>query len=339
MPLEEVLALVLLAALILYALSGGADFGGGMWDLLATGPRARRQREAIEEALGPIWEANHVWLILVVTVLFTAFPPAFAVLMTALHIPITFVLIGIVLRGSAFVFRKYDVPDDATHHRWSTVFGVASILTPFFLGLCLGGLASGELRVEGGRLTTGFFAGWTGPFALGCGLFAEVLFAFLAAVYLTIDTDDDAELQEDFRRRALVAGALLAPVAVLVLGLAYEGAPRIFAGLTSGWGIPLLVTTAVCSVAALAALRARRFRWARAAAVAAVTLILLGWGLAQHPYLVVPDVTVHAAKSAASTLSLLVWTLGAGALLLFPSFLYLYWVFKGQRQTRRAGRR
>jgi cytochrome bd ubiquinol oxidase subunit II len=335
-PLEGMLALVVLAALILYALSGGADFGGGMWDLLATGPRARRQREAIEEAIGPIWEANHVWLILVVTVMFTAFPPAFGVLMTALHIPITAVLIGIVLRGSAFVFRKYDVPDDTTHRRWSTVFGVASVLTPFFLGLSLGGLASGEVRVEGGRLTTGFLAGWTGPFAVGCGLFTEALFAFLAAVYLTIDTEPEPELQEDFRRRALWTGGLLAPVAALVLALAREGAPRIFDGLTSGWGILLLLATAGLGAGALAMLWIRRFRMARAAAVVAVTLILLGWGLAQYPYLVVPDLTVHNAKSAESTLMLLVWVLAAGAVLLFPSFAYLYWVFKGQRRARRA---
>src|SRR5262245_36859072 len=142
----------------------------------------------------------------------------------------------------------------------------------------------------------------------------------------------------ELTRRWARGTAVLAPAAALVFGLAYTGVPRIFDGLTSWWGIPLLVITAGCGAGALAGLWARRFRWARVAAVAAVTLILLGWGLAQHPYLVVPDVTVHAAKSAASTLRLLVWTLAAGALLLFPSFLCLYWVFKGQRQTRRAGR-
>ncbi len=332
-PLEGILAFVVLVALVLYALSGGADFGGGLWDLLATGARGRRQREAIEAALGPIWEANHVWLILVVTVMFTAFPPAFGALMTALHIPITAVLIGIVLRGSAFVFRKYDVPDDTTHRRWSTVFGVASLLTPFFLGLSLGGLASGEVRVEAGRVTTGFLAGWTGPFAVGCGLFTETLFAFLAAVYLTIDPELEPDLQSDFRRRALWAGGLLAPVAVLVLVLAREGAPKIFIGLTSGWGIPLLLAAAGCGAVALTTLWTRRFRAARAAAVVTVALIVLGWGLAQYPYLVVPDLTVHNAKSTEPTLVLLVWVLAGGALLLFPSFAYLYWVFKGQGRS------
>lgn len=325
---ELVLAAVLLGALVLYALSGGADFGGGMWDLLAFGPRARRQREAIEEAIAPIWEANHVWLVLVVTVLFTAFPPAFAAVMTALHVPLTLALLGIVLRGSAFAFRKYDRQDDATHRRWSGLFGAASMLTPFFLGLALGGLATGEIRVAGGRVITGFLAGWTTPFALGCGVFAQVLFAFLAAVYLTVDTEDDPALQDDFRRRALASGVVLAPVAALVFVLARDGAPVIFRGLTLGWG-PALVAAAVAGGAgALAALAARRFRWARAAAIGQVSLILLGWGLAQSPYLVVPDLTVTGARTAGSTLTLLLWALAAGAVLLFPSFLYLYRVFK-----------
>jgi len=219
---ELTLGGAILAALVLYALSGGADYGGGMWDLLASGPRARRQREAIEHAIGPIWEANHIWLILVIVVLFTGFPPAFAVIMTALHLPMTAILVGIVLRGSAFVFRRYDARDDAVHRRWSTLFGAASFFTPFVLGLSLGALASGEIRVVDGRLASGFFAGWTRPFAVACGLFAQGLFAFLAAAYLTVDTESEPDLQEDFRKRALASGLFLAPVAALTFILARE---------------------------------------------------------------------------------------------------------------------
>jgi cytochrome d ubiquinol oxidase subunit II len=328
MPLEVVLGAVVLGALILYALSGGADYGGGMWDLLASGPRAGRQREAIEEAIAPIWEANHVWLVLVVVVLFTGFPPAFAAVMTALHIPLTAVLLGIVLRGSAFVFRKYDPRRDLTHRRWSTVFGVASVLTPFFLGLSLGALASGEIRVRNGAVVTGFFAGWTGVFAIGCGLFAQGLFAFLAATYLTVDTAGEPELQDDFRRRALAAGLSLPPLALTVFLVARAGAPEIFRGLTGWWAPPLLLATGACAIAGLIALWRRRFGRARAAAVGEVILILLGWGLAQYPYLVVPDLTFTGARAADSTLRLLVSALAAGALLLFPSFGYLFHVFK-----------
>lgn len=325
---EQALALIILGALVLYALSGGADFGGGIWDLLASGPRARRQREAIEDAIAPIWEANHVWLIVTIVVLFTAFPPAFSALMIALHVPLTVVLLGIVARGSAFAFRKYDVPDDPVHRRWSTIFGVASLLTPFFLGLSLGGVASGEIRVEDGRVTSGFFAGWTGAFAIGCGAFAQVLFAFLAAVYLTVDTERAPAVQEDFRRRALAGGLGVLPVAVAVFFLARADAPLVFRGLTSWWAPPLLATTGLAAASALVALWRRRFRWARAAAVAEVTLVLVGWGAAQYPYVVVPDLTFEATKTAPATLRMLVWVLGLGAVLLFPSFAYLFSVFK-----------
>ena len=163
MMLGRLVAGVMLASLVLYALMGGADYGGGMWDLLASGPRAQRQRHAIVDAIAPIWEANHVWLILVIVLLFTGFPSAFSAMMIALHIPITIMLIGIVLRGSAFVFRKYDSTDDTVQRRWSTVFGIASFFTPFFQGLTLGALTTGEIRVLGGRVTTGFFAGWLTP--------------------------------------------------------------------------------------------------------------------------------------------------------------------------------
>jgi cytochrome bd ubiquinol oxidase subunit II len=336
MPPERFVALVLLGGLVLYALSGGADFGGGMWDALARGPRARAQREAIDHAIAPIWEANHVWLILVVTVLFAAFPPAFAAIMIALHIPLTAVLLGIVLRGSAFVFRRYDVAADAAHRRWSRVFGASSALTPFFLGLSLGAVASGQIRVQAGQVTTGFLAGWTSPFALGCGVFAQALFAFLAAVYLTVDTEAAPALQADFRRRGLAAGGALSVVAAAVFVLARSGAPTIVHGLTTAWGRLLLVAAAACGAAALILLWARRFRWARAAAIAEVALVLIGWGAAQSPYLVVPDLTIENAKTARSTLVFLSAALVAGAALLFPSFAYLYWVFKAQDRVRPA---
>ena len=340
MSVEHTLGAVILAALVVYALSGGADYGGGMWDLLATGPRELRQRAAIEHAIGPIWEANHVWLILIIVVLFTAFPPAFAEIMTALHIPMTAVLVGIVLRGSAFIFRKYDARDDDMHRRWSTLFGAASFFTPFVLGLCLGAMASGEIRVSDGRLSSGFFAGWTQPFAVACGVFALGLFAFLAATYLTIDTESEPDLQEDFRKRALAAGLLLAPAAALTFLLAQEGAPTIFARLTNWWA-PLLVTlTSVCAIGALTALWYRRFRWARAAAVAQVTCILVGWGLAQYPYIVVPDLTLTNTATVPSALHLLTSALAIGAIVLFPAFGFLFHVFKrrhGPPPNRGAG--
>ena len=175
----------MIASLVLYALLGGADYGGGVWDLFAFGSRARGQRKLIAEAISPVWEANHVWLILVIVILFTAFPPAFAAIATALHIPITLLLIGIVLRGTAFTFRTYDIQRDDVQRRWSLVFSTASIITPILLGTILGAIASGTITVEDGAVTSGFFNSWLAPFPIAVGFFALALFAFLAAVYLT----------------------------------------------------------------------------------------------------------------------------------------------------------
>ena len=327
--LAATIAVFILLALILYALMGGADFGGGMWDLLATGPRAAEQRNAIARAIAPIWEANHVWLILVVVLLFTGFPTAFAAMMTALNIPVTVMLIGIVLRGSAFVFRNYDSRPGAARHRWGTAFGIASFFTPFVQGMILGALATGRIRVTDGVVTSGFFAGWLTPFAFACGGFALGLFAFLAATYLTLTAPAGSTLQNDFRRRAIASGVLLGPLAGAVFLTARTGAPDLFHGLTNWWAPWLLLVTSVCALVALAALRMRRFAVARVAAIAQVTSILLGWCLAQYPHLITPDVTVANAGAPATTLRLLILALGAGTIVLLPSLVFLFRLFKG----------
>lgn len=330
--LEIVIALVTLSALVLYALMGGADFGGGLWDLLARGPRAGRQRKIIADAIAPIWEANHVWLILVVVLLFTAFPIAFAAMMNALHIPLTAMLVGIVLRGSAFVFRKYDAKDDHVQRRWNVLFGVSSLVTPFVQGVCLGALGSGAIRVANGQVTTGFLAGWTGIFALACGTFALGLFAFLAAVYLTVDAAGDREVQEDFRRRAIRAELTLAPIAAAVFFTArHGGAAEMHAELTRWWAPWLLAATSGCAVVALVALSRRHFRTARAAAIGQVTLILVGWSVAQFPSLIVPDLDIFNTAAPPITLRLLAGALALGALILLPSLYYLFRVFKGRK--------
>jgi len=334
MTYEQVIALAMLVSLVLYGLSAGADFGGGVWDLLARGPRAHAQRQAIERAIAPIWEANHVWLILVIVLMFTAFPPAFGAIMTALHIPMTLVLIGIVLRASAFVIRKYDVRSDALHRRWSLLFGVSSLLTPFFLGLSLGALGSGEIRVIDGTVTSGFFAGWTRPFAASVGIFAQALFAFLAATYLTADAETDAGLRDDFRARALASGIALAPAAALVFMLSRAGATVIFEGLTEWWAPLLLAATSSCAIGALLALWLRRYALARLAAAGQVALILIGWGLAQYPHILVPDLTFQNTATAPRTLRFLIQALTGGAILLLPCFVLLYRVFKGSRAGR-----
>lgn len=337
MALETIIAGVMVASLVLYALLGGADYGGGVWDLFAFGRRAREQRTLIADAIGPVWEANHVWLILVIVILFTAFPPAFAVIATALHIPITLLLIGIVLRGTAFTFRSYDVQRDDVQRRWSLVFSIASIITPILLGVILGAIASGTIRVENGAVTTGFLNSWLAPFPFAVGFFALALFAFLASVYLTVEAEQrelqsqERQLSEDFRLRALLAGVAVGLLALTVFILAGTGAPAVRAGISrTWWALGLHLLTAIFAIGAFVTLWTRRYKAARICAAAQVTLILLGWAFAQYPNLVEPDLSITSAAAPRITLELLLAALAAGALLLFPSYYYLLRVFKAE---------
>src|SRR5262245_7218822 len=323
MTSELLLGLVMMAALCLYVLMGGADFGGGVWDLLAHGPRRREQREFIASVIGPIWEANHVWLILTVVVLFGAFPRAFSAISIALHVPLTLFLIGVVFRGSAFTFRAYDARDDRQQRRWGLVFSLASLISPILLGMTVGAIASGRIRVVDGVVVSGFFATWLNPFSLVVGLFALSLFAFLAATYLArAASARNAELAEDFRRWALTSGVAVGACALLAFGLSFDSAPLIRHGLTDHpftW--PLHILTATAATTAFWALFRRRFLIAQGAAAAQAALILLGWAASQYPYLVVPDVTLSGAASNAQTQRLLLWALAAGSVVLFPSLL------------------
>ena len=326
--LPEICAGVMLAALIAYALMGGADFGAGVWDLLARGPRARRQRVVIADAIGPIWEANHVWLIVVVVMMFTAFPSAFAVLMTALHIPIAIMLIGIVLRGSSFVFRKYDSQRDPVQQRWGRVFAISSVLTPVLLGIVVGAISTGGITLENGVVTSGFFRPWIGIFPLAVGVFALALFAFLAAVYLTLETEDP-DLREDFRARALASAVALGVVAAAVLLLSRSHAPIVWDDLTAGPGaIAIHLATALAAIGAILALVRRHWRLAAALAALQVVLVLAGWGLAIGPWLIPGEISIRDAAAPPATLSLLLIVLGGGSVILLPAFAYLYLTFK-----------
>ncbi len=342
--LPEGVAAAMMLALNAYALMGGADFGGGVWDFLASGPRKDDQRALVAKAIGPIWEANHVWLIVAVVVLFTAFPPVFAVIGTALHIPLTLMLVGIVLRGSAFAFRTYGSAVAATRQRWARVFASASVITPVFLGVIIGALASGaigermlgeELRVGDSSFADVFVAPWAAPFPLAVGVLALALFAFLAAVYLTVEASDDA-LREDFRRRAFGAAAAVFVSAAGAFGVAYWEAPRVRWGLTvSHWALAVHVVTGIAAVTTIFALWQRRWTLARFAAAAQVSLILWGWALAQYPYLIPQTLTIRNAASPRATLELLAWALMAGAMVLLPSLLYLFRTFSAASSGQR----
>lgn len=348
--------IAIVAALHLYALTGGADFGGGVWDLLAAGPRAEKQRQAIHEAIAPIWEANHVWMIVVVVLLFSAFPAAFAVLMTVLHIPIALMLGGIVLRGSAFAFRSYGIQTREAARRFGRVFAVTSAVTPVMLGVVLGASISGRIpdHLDPGSGLAPFFTPWLAPFPWVLGGFVLALFANLAAIYLCVELpagvpegspsrsvapgessaledagDSRAALREDFRRRALASGVVCGLLAWAGVAAARRGAPEIYAGImASHWALPFQLTTGLVAAGALAALWRRRFRLARLLAITQVSLVVWGWGAAQYPYLVVPGLRIDEAAAEEGVLRPILLILLAGSVILLPAFGYLFIIFK-----------
>ncbi len=328
-PLEVWAAGLALLALTLYTVLAGADFGGGVWDFFARGPRAEDQRKAVSAAMGPVWEANHVWLIFLLVVLFTAFPSGFAALSVALFIPFHLVLLGIILRGAAFVFRAPAASAAGPQRIWARVFGTASVIAPVLLGMCLGAVSSGAIRVTAaGAVTADYWTAWLTPLSWACGALALALFAYLAAVYLTIETT--AALQEDFRQRAIWAGTATAAGALAVLPLIAVAAPRLFEGLFSLRAAPILLGGGVLAALSAWGVFTRHFQVARFAAVGEVSLLLWGWALAQWPYLIYPDVTLAASAAPPATLLFLLWTVPPGALLLVPSLLFLFRVFKGR---------
>jgi cytochrome d ubiquinol oxidase subunit II len=331
----EACAAALVASLVLYAIFGGADFGGGVLDLLARGPRKAAQRAAIERAMGPVWEANHVWLIFVIVLLFTVFPVAFAALSTALFLPFHGVLVGITLRGAAFVFRHYAParrPRGGDTRALGVVFGAASVITPLLLGACLGVVSSGHLRVDaglGGGAELVRFEGSApllAPMSIATGFAALSFCAYLAAVFLVVETE--GALREDFRRRALLLAGVVLAGAIATLPLAAREAPALFRGLGQPRTLPIVLAGGVAAAVSVGALLARRPRLARFAASAEVALLIVGWASAMYPFVIYPDVTIAGAAASEPTLRFVLLALPCGAALLIPSLWLLFRVFR-----------
>ena len=333
--LPNIVAGVMVLSLNMYVLLGGADFGGGVWDFFARGNKQDEQRALIAEAIGPIWEANHVWLILVVVLLFSCFPKAFAHLATELHVPLTIMLVGVVLRGSAFTFRTYDSKQDAVQRRWGRIFSVASLLTPIVLGVCLGAVSSGALPLRSPReaAALSFAARFVDPwfasaFPWAVGLLTLLLFAFLAASYLTVEAPEGV-LRDVFRRRALQSQGALLLTALATLVVARAENPLLFDGLTSGrTALIMHMITACAAATSIWALFTRRFQIARLAAAAQASFILWGWAWTQFPWIIPPDRTITELAAPRITLQLILGALGIGTVILLPSFVYLFRVFK-----------
>jgi cytochrome bd ubiquinol oxidase subunit II len=314
---------VLWLGLTLYALLGGADFGAGYWDLLARGQRATARREFIAHTIGPVWEANHVWLIFVITLFWTVFPAAFAAFASTLYIPLTVAAIGVIGRGAAFAFRGI-----ATHRRpYDVLFGLSSIVTPLFLGLCAGAVASG--RVPPGIAAGDIVTSWLNPTSAYCGLLAVGFCAYLAAVYLTGDAvrEGDADLTGYFWRRAVGSGVVVGVLAIGGLAMLRVDSPELFTGLRSdAW--PLVVLSGLAGIASLGLLAIRRATAARVTAALAVASVLWGWGAAQYPVLLHPDLTVGVAAASPGVLSAVLAALVVSAVLLAPSLGWLLLLFQ-----------
>jgi len=335
MTSSELIAGILWLALTAYAVLAGADFGGGVWDLFASGPRAHEQRSAVAEAMGPVWEANHVWLIFMITGLFTAFPVAFGVLALALNIPLTIALVGIVLRGASFAFRAHGAEAVGPLSPWGVVFGVASIITPFFLGTAAAAVASGSIHAPNGQLASGFFAGWTTPLAVVIGLFSLAICAYLAATYLMVENEDRPALLADFRRRAIAAAFVSGVLALLALAISYFDGQLLLSSLT-GRGQLLFGLALLNGPLALWAVWRWHPRIARVAVIAQVVLVLWAWAVGQGPYLVPPDLLIAETAAPAATLNALLVVITIGGLILIPSLWLLFRVFKARNPQART---
>ena len=295
----DAVAIVLWIGATMYAIFGGADFGAGFWSLLAggEGQRGRRPRDLIDWAIGPVWEANHVWLIFILVVLWTGFGPAFAAIFSTLFIPLSLAALGIVLRGSGFAF--HNTARRAGGRSWAeSIFGVASVLTPFSMGTVVGAIA-------GGRVPTGNEAGdevtsWLNLLSLVIGALFVSTSAYLASVFLVSDARRAGaqDLERYFVRRALVSAVVTGALAVVGLVVLHRDARYLFDGLT-GDGLPLVIVSGLCGVAVLVLLRQGARRGARLLAAGAVAGMIWAWGVAQHPYLLPQTLTIDDAASPA----------------------------------------
>jgi NADH dehydrogenase FAD-containing subunit/cytochrome bd-type quinol oxidase subunit 2 len=323
MSLADLVAAVLLLAVTAYAVLGGADFGAGFWDLFAGGTReGAGPRALINRAVGPVWEVNHVWLIFCLVVLWTAFPPAFGSIMTTLSIPLCLALLGIVLRGAGFAFR-HEAEQASRQRLLGGVFAISSVLTPFFFGTVVGGIASG--RVPVGNAAGDLISSWLNPTSVVIGLLAVAVAAYLAGVFLVTDAHRlvDPDLEEYFRGRAIFAAIVAGLIAAVGVFVLRADAPFLFQGLAQrGW--PLLLLSGVTGLGALLILRRRARRATRLLGAAAVASVIWGWGVAQYPYLLPESLTISAGAGAPATLQWLVVVVVAALVLVLPSLLFVF---------------
>jgi cytochrome bd ubiquinol oxidase subunit II len=319
--IADIVAAVLVLVSTAYAVLAGADFGGGVWDLLAgSTARGAGPRQRISESIAPVWESNHVWLIIALVLLWTGFPVAFARVFTTLFIPLSVAALGIVLRGAGFAFRS-----QVQTLRWQRVsgaiFAFSSLLTPFFLGTVIGAIVTGRVHSHGDPVSS-----WVNPASLLTGALFVATSAYLAAVFLAVDSEraGDAGLRAYFTRRALAAGVVTGLLAAATLAVLHSSAARVFSALTTGRALPLLVVSVLSGGAVLVLLVVDRTRLIRPLAVLAVTAVVWGWAVAQYPDLLPPRLTIQAAAAPAGAQAAELVVVGIIVLLVVPSFVWLF---------------
>jgi len=317
-------AAILWVGVTFYALFGGADFGGGFWDLVAGGAeRGERPRALIQRSLTPVWEANHVWLIFILVVLWTAFPPAFSAIMTTLYVPLALAALGIVLRGSGFAFRK-SVEGLQARRAMGATFAFSSVLTPFFMGTVVGAVAAGNVPADGNGDA---FSTWLEPLPLLVGAMFVATSAYLAAVFLVGDARRAGEndLESYFVRRALAAAAVAGIAAAFGLIELHSEARYVFDRLVDQ-GLPLVILSALCGVGLLVVLLRGGRRPLRPLAAGAVVAVIWGWGVAQFPYLLPTSLRIDEAAAPGPTLDSVLIVFGVAAVVVLPALGLLYWL-------------
>jgi cytochrome bd ubiquinol oxidase subunit II len=328
--LYELPLIFVLIGLVFYVVLAGADFGAGLWLLLAgRGPAAMRVRDHAHESMAPVWEANHVWLIFVLTVTWTAYPSAFGSIASTLSIPLFIAAIGIILRGGAYALRA-GTASARERRSIDAVFAVSSILTPFALGTMVGAIAA--RRVPVGNAAGHLFSSWTGATSILVGLLAVATAAYLAAVFLAADAVrvGDRDLEAGFRTRALAAGVLAGAIALAGIAVLHADAHPLYHRLLHSDALAALVISILAGVLTLELVRRRCFERARYTAALAVAAVIAGWALAQNPILL-RGLTVRQAAAPHDTLVVVVVAVLAGAVILFPSLALLFrLVLRGQ---------
>lgn len=323
MTLADAVAIVLFFGITAYAIFGGADFGAGFWDLIAGGAkRGERPRALIDHSIGPVWEANHVWLIFCLVVLWTAFSEAFASITLTLFVPLTLAAFGIVLRGSSFAFRKA-VFRTSDRRNFGAAFASSSVLVPYCMGAVAGAIASG--RVPAGGKAGDPWSSWFNPTSIVGGILAVTVCAYLSAVYLTWDAKrlDDGPMEAYFRRRAIGSGVVAGVVAFVGIFVFKSDSSYLFDGLTSR-ALPLVILSGLCGVGSLVLLVRRSQHGARLASVGAVVSVVIGWGVAQWPYILPESLEVSQAAAPSGTLEAVLVVFALAAVTILPALALLY---------------